>query len=178
MPYARSLATVIVVALLVAAAGPLGAEGVPGFTTKGTLLEQRGLPMSEQDAVERVTFRPFLPTPSYSEVGLLPAFHGDDKDNPENRGIGFEYTSAGQAYLLREWPLAGGSLDKYATVPALAGCQTGHFTTGTPQHPRELAWTSQNLVFALQVDIPWATLPNEKALHAEWVRLIKRGACR
>ncbi len=53
--------------------------------------------MSAQEAMERITFHPFVPTPNYAEVALLPAFHGDDKDNPENRGIGYEYVSGGQA---------------------------------------------------------------------------------
>src|SRR5277367_4464496 len=76
-----------------------GAEAgaVPGFSNKHvSLLENRGLPMSEQEAIERITFRPFQPTPNYLEVALLPAFHGDDKDAPENRGIGYSYNSAGE----------------------------------------------------------------------------------
>jgi len=165
--------------LIVLSTLPVRAQGigVPGFGKKGTLLEQRGLVMSEQDASERITFRPFVPSPSYTEVALLPAFHGDDKDHPENRGIGFEYVSAGHTYMLREWPLAGGSLDHYPAVPPMGTCSTGHLTLGTPQYPRGYAWTTANLVFALQPDVPEGALPDVKPLKVEWSRLVKRGAC-
>jgi hypothetical protein len=166
-------------ALLASAAAPVLAEGVPGFTpTDKPLIEQRGLPMSAQEAMERITFHPFVPTPNYDEVALLPAFHGDDSDNPENRGIGYEYSSGGQIYILREWPLAGGSFDKYPSVPPEGTCTTGHFTEGTPQHIRALAWTTATLGFALQPDIPQGGNPNLKLLRKEWGRLVKLGACR
>ena len=177
MRFVRSAA--IIAALLTLSAVPVLAEGVPGFSGKNiTLLENRGLPMSAQEAMERITFHPFVPSPNYSEVGLLPAFHGDDKDLPENRGIGYEYVSAGHTYVLREWPLAGGSLDKYPSVPPMGTCTTGHFTLGTPQHPRAFAWTTPALAFTLQPDIPSGANPDVPALKKEWARLVKRGACR
>jgi hypothetical protein len=155
------------------------ADAVPGFSGKNiTLLENRSLPMTAQEAMERITFHPFVPAANYSEVGLLPAFHGDDKDQPENRGIGYEYVSAGHTYVLREWPLAGGSLDKYPSVPPVGTCTTGRFTLGTPRHPRAVAWTTSTLAFALQPDIPSGANPDAKALWKEWARLVKRGACR
>src|ERR1700689_338537 len=107
-----------IMAALIALSAAAFAEGVPAFTAVDKpLIEQRGLPMSEQEARERITFHPFVPTPNYAEVALLPALHGDDKDNPENRGIGYEYVSGGQAYILREWPLAGASFDRYPSIP-------------------------------------------------------------
>ena len=93
------------------------------------LIEQRGLTMSAQEAMERITFHPFVPQ-GYTAVGLMPAFHGDDKDHPENRGIGYQYASAGQTYLLREWPLAGGNIDRYPMLNPEGTCKTG------PLHPR------------------------------------------
>ncbi len=169
----------VMAALLALTSAPVFAEGVPGFTpTDKPMIEQRGLPMSAQEAMERITFHPFVPTPNYDEVALLPALHGDDKDNPENRGIGYEYSSGGQIYILREWPLAGASFDKYPTVPAEGTCTTGHYTEGNPRHIRALAWTTPTLGFALQPDIPQGGNPNLKALRAEWGRLVKRGACR
>jgi hypothetical protein len=177
MRFLRSAA--IIAALLALSAGPLSAEGIPGFTaTDKPLIEQRGLPMSEQEAMERITFHPFVPTPNYAEVALLPALHGDDKDNPQNRGIGYEYSSGGQIYILREWPLAGASFDRYPTVPNEGTCTTGHFTEGTPQHIRALAWSTSTLGFALQPDIPQGGNPNLKALRKEWGRLVAHGACR
>jgi len=170
----------ILLALLALPAAPaLADSAVPGFSTKHvTLLENRGLPMSEQEAIERITFRPFVPAANYSEVALLPAFHGDDKDNPENRGIGYEYVSGGRTYVLREWPLAGGSLDKYPSVPPVGTCDTGHLTLGTPRYPRSYGWTTATLAFALQPDIPSGANPDVPALKKEWARLVKRGACR
>jgi hypothetical protein len=177
MRFLRS--AVAIAALLTMAAAPVLAEGVPGFTpTNKPLIEQRGLPMSAQEAMERITFHPFVPTPNYDEVALLPALHGDDKENPENRGIGYEYPSGGQIYILREWPLAGASFDRYPSVPAEGTCTTGHFTEGTPQHIRALAWTTPTLGFSLQPDIPQGKNPNLKLLRKEWGRLVKAGACR
>ena len=141
------------------------------------LVETRGLPMSAQEAMERVTFHPFIPSPRYSEVALLPAFHGDDKDHPENRGVGYEYVSVPHRFFMREWPLGGGSLDKYPAAPPNGSCKTGHFTAGSPDHPGAYAWTSGNLVFALQIDEPDG-MPDPAGLKKEWSRLIGRGACR
>jgi hypothetical protein len=169
----------VIAALFSFSLGPVLAEGVPGFTPEDKpLIEQRGLPMSEQEAKERITFRPFVPSVNYDEVALLPALHGDDKDNPENRGIGYEYSSGGQTYILREWPLAGASFDKYPSVPPEGTCTTGHFTEGTVRHIRALAWTTATLGFSLQPDIPQGGNPNLVAFRKEWGRLVKMGACR
>jgi hypothetical protein len=127
--------------------------------------------------MERITFHPFVPTPNYSQVGLMPAFHGDDKDHPENRGIGYEYTAGGQTYLLREWPLAGGSLDRYPAMKPEGMCKTGRSALGPPENSRSIAWTTSTLAFALQADALGGST-NVPALHREWARLIKRGACR
>lgn len=177
MRFLRSAA--IVAALLTLSAPGAWADSVPGFSDKHiSLLENRGLPMSAQDAMERITFRPFVPDTNYAMVALLPAFHGDDKDSPENRGIGYEYTSAGIIYVLREWPLASASLAKYPAVPPMGTCSTGHLVLGTPSHPRSYAWTTGTLAFALQPDIDSGANPDVRALKQEWARLVKRGACR
>jgi hypothetical protein len=141
------------------------------------LVEQRGLPMSAQEALERITFRPFVPAANYSQVALLPAFHGNDKDSPQNRGIGYEYTSAGHTYLLREWPLAGGSLNQYPALKPESTCSTGHSVMGPPDDSRALAWSTTTLALALQPDT-FGGRTDVRALHKEWARLIKRGACR
>ena len=164
--------------LLAFANGPITAGAAEDPTPPPKpLVEQRGLPMSAQEAMERITFHPFAPSPNYSQVGLMPAFHGDDKDHPENRGIGYEYNSGGKAYLLREWPLAGGSLDKYPSMKAEGTCKTGHSALGPPESARGIAWTTSTLAFVLQPDT-FGGPTDVKALHKEWARLIKRGACR
>jgi hypothetical protein len=118
-----------------------------------------------------------VPTPHYIAVALLPSSHGDDKDHPENRGIGFEYVSAGVTYFLSEWPVFPTSLSLYPAMPPFAGCATGHSNLGPPQAPRAIAWTTSTVVFALQPDVQPPARPNVRALREEWLRLIKRGAC-
>jgi len=168
-------------AALLSVAVPAFAQPVPFFNVKpGTILEKFGLTMSAQEAAERITFHPFVPSTSYTEVALLPAFHGEDKDVPQNRGIGYEYPEGKIFYVLREWPRAGGSLDQYAAA-AYKGpkeCPNAFFTMGTPRYPRAIAWETDAMVFSLQPDIPYGQNPDIKALRAEWTRLAKRGVCR
>jgi hypothetical protein len=175
----RFAAPAVIAVALVAlfSASAFAAAPDPDVTSK-PLVEARGLPMSAQDAMERIAFHPFIPTPSYSEVALLPSSHGDDKDHPENRGIGFEYVSGGVTYFLSEWPVFPASLSLYPAMPPFAGCATGHSNMGPPQAPRSIAWTTSTVVYALQPDVQPGVRPNVKALRAEWLRLIKRGACR
>jgi hypothetical protein len=166
-------------ALLALSTAAAWANAVPGFSDKHiSLLENRGLPMTQQDALERINFHPFVPSTDYGMVALLPAFHGDDKDNPENRGIGYSYMSGGILYVLREWPLSGASLSAYPSVAPMGTCGTGHLVLGTVLHPRAYAWTTATLAFALQPDIDPGANPDERALKKEWARLVKRGACR
>lgn len=170
----RIVRTAVVAALSLACAVPAAAQ-LDVFSGKPTMIiENLGYTMSAEDAKQRITFQPFVPTPNYIEVALLPAFHGDDKDHPENRGIGYEYTMGGHAFVMREWPRAGGSLEKYPAAPAVGTCTDLHVILGTPQKPHGFAWGTGQLVFALQPDPPTDTRP----LHAELVRLVQHGACR
>jgi hypothetical protein len=170
-----SRAALVLTALFALCAVPARADD--GAPPPKPLVEQRGLLMSAQDAMQRITFRAFVPSPSYSAVALLPPFHGDDKDRPENRGIAYEYTSAGHTYLLREWPLGGGSIAQYPEMKPVGTCKTGHSMIGPPNDSRGEAWTTQSLIFALQPDT-FGGPTDVQALRREWARLIKRGACR
>ena len=153
------------------------AEGVPVFAGKPkTLLESRGLPMSSQEALQRITFHPYVPVKSYLEVALLPPFHGDDKDVPENRGIGYEYVRNGRTFVIRQWPRAGGTLGSYAAMPGVPGCSDVHVAAGTLRHIDGIAWATANFVFALQLDTDEKDDP--RAVRSEWLRLVARGACR
>jgi hypothetical protein len=171
-----SRTAVITAAVLVCSLAPAAVRADDPTPPPKPLIEQRGLPMSAQEAMDRITFHPFVPQ-GYTAVGLMPAFHGDDKDHPENRGIGYQYAQGGQVYLLREWPLAGGSLDKYPAMKPQGTCKTGHSTLGPPEDARGIAWSTATLAFALQPDTEGGPT-DVKALHKEWVRLISRGACR
>ena len=168
--------------LLLSLRGFAFAQAVPFFDVKpGTILEKFGLTMSAQEAMERIAFHPFVPSTSYTEVALIPPFQGNDKDHPENRGIGYEYPQNRIFYVLPEWPRAGGSLEAQYSGAAYHGprdCPAAFFTMGTPRFPRAVAWQTGNLVYALQPDIPYGVNPNLKALRAEWERLAKRGVCR
>lgn len=153
------------------------AEGVPAFEEgQKPFLEQRGLPMTQQEARARITFAPFVPTPQYTQVALLPPFHGYDKDNPENRGIGYAYAIRGLSFVLREWPRAGGSLSaaSYASMPGVKGCTDAYVIQGTERSVRGIGWETGTRIFALQMD----GRAQPRALHAEWTRLVARGACR
>jgi hypothetical protein len=177
MHVARTAAFITLVVALSAA--PVLAQGVKVFQGRAdTLLEQRGLPMSAQDAMERIAFHPFIPSPHYTEVALLPASHGDDKDVPQNRGIGFEYVIGGISNVLSEWPVFPTSLAQYPSVPPMGTCTSGHLILGTPRHPRAYGWTTSTLMFALQPDVDSGVNPNARALRKEWARLVARGACR
>ena len=172
----------VVLAMLVSVAAPALPESaiLPDFVP-GQLLDHFGFTMTAQEAAERVTFHPFVPSTSYTAVALLPAFHGDDKDNPQNRGIGYEYTVGPIYYVLREWPRAGGSLEKnYAsmTYKGPKNCHDTYFTAGSPQAPKTVAWQTATMVYALQPDIPLGATPDVKSLRAEWQRLANRGVCR
>ena len=169
---------VIAVALVALFSASAFADAPDPDVTAKPLVEQRGLPMSAQDAQERISFHAFLPSPHFTEVALLPSSHGDDKDHPENRGIGFEYVSGGVTYFLSEWPVFPTSLSIYPAMPPFAGCATGHANRGPAEHPRSIAWSTNTVLYALQPDVQPGVRPDVKALRGEWLRLIKRGACR
>jgi len=164
---------VAAVTLFALATGPARPDPTPE-----PLIEHVGYTMTAQEAMERIAFHPFVPSESYTEIALLPSFHGDDKDRPDNRGIGYGYTRDAIAYVLREWPRAGGSLTDYPSMRGPQGCTDAYYTQGTPEHPRAVAWQTPTLVFALQPDLPIGTNPDAHAFMAEWARLAKRGACR
>jgi hypothetical protein len=172
----------VVCAMLISVAAPALPESaiLPDFVP-GQLLDHFGFTMSAQEAMERVSFHPFVPTTSYIAVALLPAFHGDDKDHPENRGVGYEYTENSIDYVLREWPRAGGTLDTHYASQTYKGpkhCPDAYFTAGTKEAPLAVAWQTNALVFSLQPDIQLGTKPDVKALRTEWERLAQRGVCR
>jgi hypothetical protein len=147
----------------------------PLFPKAKSLLSERGMSMNNQEALDRITFRPFIPIVSPKEVALLPSFHGTDKDNPENRGIGYEYVRAGRTFVLRQWPRAGGSLARYAPLPGQPGCADAHVAFGgDARRPKAIAWETASRVFLLQLD----GSDDPASLKKEWSRLIARGACK
>lgn len=169
----------VLCALVVGMTTTAGAEGVPVLAgPQKTLLEQRGLTMTAQEARQRIMFRPFLPSPAYTEVALLPPFHGSDKDTPENRGIGYEYVRGSHTYVLREWPRAGGSMASYPSLKAESGCDDVHLVAGTVKSVEGYGWATKNMVYALQTDDGADVRTNPRAVKSEWIRLLKRGACR
>ena len=139
---------------------PWQAAPVPGFSTKrDNLLEKQGLPMSEQEAVERITFHPFVPATNYRSSPSCRPSTATTRTTRRTAASAYEYVSGGLLYILREWPLAGGSLDKYPSVPPVGTCRTGHLALGTPKNPRGYAWTTATLAFTLQPDVDSGVTP-------------------
>jgi hypothetical protein len=170
----RALLTLAVFVALLSNALPALADPTPE-----PLIEKVGFTMTAQEAMERIAFRPFVPSPSYTSVALLPAFHGDDKDHPENRGIGYAYVSNGVTYVLREWPRAGGSIHDYqAPLHPPKGCTDSFIVLGSPRAPRAVAWQTTAMAYTLQPDLEQGNPIDAKGLLAEWARLAARGACR
>jgi len=56
-----SLAAALTVAFLVVSLAPLIARADDATPPPKPLIEQRGLPMSAQEAMDRITFHPFVP---------------------------------------------------------------------------------------------------------------------
>jgi hypothetical protein len=134
--------------------------------TPDTLVSHRGISMPLQKAVRGISFRPFLPSHQILDVALIAPIGG--LDNRKNRGIAFEYASAGQLLVLSEWPLNALHLD---LGPAELGA--------TPCAPTKYAddgvlWTTpKRLVMTL---IPDGKVKPSR-LSAEARRLLSRGAC-
>jgi hypothetical protein len=158
---------------LVAAAVPARAEDAPKPppTPSPWLVGRLGLSTPEQDALEGISFRPFVPTHAYKDVALLAPFHG--KDARSNRGIGYEYEVHGRLYVLTEWPANGGTIDGF---PALrAGDPDCRDARSFPRPGSGIVWsTPRGIVATLRPDGE----RDAKMLLAEWHRLVRRGACR
>jgi len=176
----RPLAAVFLVLLLAGCASQSGGAPKPGKSqpprTSPYLIGRRGVIAPEADALQAISFKPFVPTHHAIAVALIPPFSGPD--SPQNEGIAYEYTSdQARRFMLSQWPAHGGSVAKF---PALdlheLQCTNVHgFPGARPNQSRGIVWMSaRGMVFSLQPDGG----SDARTVQAEWRRLIRRGACR
>ena len=176
--FRRTLAAIVVGAGVTASASPAGAQlfGTPQTAAPRplTIVGRMGIEMSEAAARHGIAFRPFAPPRRIVAVALLPPFHGDDVR--ANRGIGFEYTAAGERrYVLAQWPANGGTIRRFAPLAQseLDCADARTFSRGAK--PNGIVWsTPHGLIMTLQAD----GVNDARTLEAEWRKLIRRGVCR
>lgn len=179
-----ALGGALVLGLLVApftAAAQDEAEPTPTPTPPPPLIEQLGIVVTDEQATERIAFRPFLPVPRPLEIALIPPFHNPPSgDNPRNYGVGYEFLDRGRHYVLREWPLAGsGGLAQFPPLAGESACTNAYLLFGNAKDIRGIGWQTNRVIFALQPDDGLVPIRDRgAALKAEWHRLAVRGACR
>jgi hypothetical protein len=157
------------------------AEPSPTPSPPPPLLEQRGLVVTQQQALERIAFRPFMPVPRPLEVALIAPFHNTraNTENPRAYGVGFEYEQNKRKYVLRQWPKAGAGLSTYTQLAGEPHCPDSYLIDGGARDVRGVGWETPLFIFALQPDDGLTPVRDRGvSLKAEWHRLVLRGACR
>ena len=169
-----SLVACFILVLMVSACGGKGGGGAsPDATpTSDTYLSHRGEVMPLRSALGGVAFRPFIPAREIIETAVLPAYNGGD-DTRANRGIGFEYTSKREAYVLKEWP--GSGLPGPRNVATIDNCQiTSYDISGGSTGKQGALWSNGRVVSNL-VAVGNAS---DRETFEEARRLVRLGACR
>ncbi|HEY4441545.1 MAG TPA: hypothetical protein VGN14_13895 [Candidatus Elarobacter sp.] len=161
--------------LLIAACAfalPAAVRAADDPTKPLSALERRGFVTDRATAERAISFRPFVPDRSPSEVALIPPFHGGQLSKYE--GIAYEYGRHGRSWILQQWPQNGGNLSAFAPLPREQNCSDVH-AIGGKRHPRGVAWTTpRGLAFSLTPDGG----ADPRTIVAEFRRLVKLGACR
>lgn len=167
------IACFILVLLVTACGGKGGGGAEPDATpTSDTYLSHRGEVMPLRSALGGVAFRAFIPAREIVETAVLPAYNGGD-DIRQNRGIGFEYVSKRQAYVLKEWP--GSGLPGPRIVATIDNCQiTSYDINGGATGHQGALWSNGGIAFNL-VAVGSA---NDRDTFEEARRLVRLGACR
>lgn len=157
--------------LAVAACGG-GKPAAPAATpTPESFLSHRGTIMPVRSALKEIAFKPFFPSRQIVETALLPAYNGGD-DIKRNRGIGFEYVSTHESYVLSQWP--GKPKSGPVSLPSEQGCGLSGYAIGANKGHLGVLWSNGTIVSDLQPSGNATT----KATVAEARRLVRRGACR
>ncbi|MGH7716530.1 MAG: hypothetical protein ACREML_11100 [Vulcanimicrobiaceae bacterium] len=163
-----------ILVLLVSACGGKGRGNAdPDATpTSDTYLGHHGEVMPLRRALAGVAFRPFLPAREIVETAVLPPYNGGD-DTRINRGIGFEYISKREAFVLKQWP--GSGLPGPHNVGTISGCQiTAYDMNGGAAGKQGALWSNGRIASNL---IP-AGNASDRETFDEARRLVQRGACR
>jgi hypothetical protein len=131
------------------------------------MIDDRGITMPLEDAVTKISYRPWIPRRSILKYAVIPPLGG--ADTPENRGIAIEYDDGGAAMLLSEWPKQNFALlFLHGQDISVSPCTIAHYKTDG------VAWTTRGpLAMTLQPD---GTV-SPKRVEAEARRLIASGAC-
>jgi len=167
----RALTALLAGLVCAVSATPAPAQLPIGPAVPLSPLGRRGFVTDRAAAERAIAFRPFDPGERVTEVALLPPFHGEQVS--ANEGIGYAYARGGTPWTLLEWPRRGGSLDAFPPLPAEARC-AAVYAIGGRAKPRGIAWTTPHgLVLALTAE--GSAAPG--AIHAEFRRLVRRGAC-
>ena len=144
------------------------------------LIEQRGIVVPIPEAMQRIRFRPFMPTARPARSALLAPFHNDRsaEENPANYGLAWEYVERGRTFVLPQWPRAGVSLSTYSKLPAEPNCKDSYLIDGSALEPRGIGWETARSIFVFQPDDTNPSNRHGAGLKAEWHRLVQRGGCR
>jgi hypothetical protein len=156
--------------LLTACSGKGDANPEP--TPTEDIFKHRGTVTPLHEAIAGVAFRPFIPSRVIVETALLPPYNGGD-DVRRNRGIGFEYESKHQTYMLSEWPGAGKPGPR--NLGSVNGCElTAYDQNGGAEGKKGVLWSNGRIVSNL-ISAGDAT---NKQTFDEARRLVRIGACR
>jgi hypothetical protein len=164
----------LLLALLAAALSACGGgKASPQPTpTENSYLSHRGKVMPLRTALRSVAFRPFIPAREIVETALLPPYNGGD-DVRKNRGIGFEYISQRQAFVLSQWP--GPGLPGPQDLGTINGCALSAYSiAGGATGKSGALWTNGRIASNL---VPAGNATDHDTFE-EARRLIRGGACK
>ena len=168
----RRLLIVCLVLLFPACGGGKGGPSPDATPTENSYLSHHGQVMPLRSALGGIAFRPFVPARAIVETALLPAYNGGP-DERRNRGIGFEYISARQAFVLSQWPGAG--MPGPRDLGTIDGCQVTAYDIAGGEGGRQGAlWSNGRVVSNLVA----AGNASNRATFDEARRLVRLGACR
>lgn len=158
--------------LLLAVSACGGGKAEPAATpVPESFLSHRGTVMPLRSAVKEIAFKPFYPSGQIAETALLPPYNSGD-DIKGNRGIGFEYVSGHESYVLSQWP--GNLKPGPVSLPSEHGCDLSAYPIGAKKGHQGVLWARGPIVSNLQP----SGNASSKATIAEARRLARRGACR
>lgn len=168
----RRLLIACLVLLLPACGGGKHSPSPDATPTENSYLSHRGQVEALRSALGGVAFKPFIPAREIVETALLPAYNGG-ADVRANRGIGFEYISKREAFVLSQWPGAG--MPGPHDLGTIDGCQlTAYDIAGGEGGKQGALWSSGRVVS----DLVAAGNATNRETFEEARRLIRRGACR
>lgn len=158
--------------LLLPACGGGKGDADPEPTDTRSYLDHAGTVMPLHQAIAGVAFRPFIPAHYIVQTALLPPYNGGD-DTRANRGIGFEYMSRNQAFVLKQWP--GRGLAGSRKIATIKTCEiTAYDIKGGAEGKQGALWSNGLIASNL---VPTGNTTNN-AVFTEAKRLVQIGACR